>query len=165
MGAASGARRRMTAPSISRGASLPDRGAGGPAMSRARLRRVHGRLCARHADEIGDTRQDVVTPELSMERAEMAGLRMEIMRVLLRRDIAAQGMGDLGLAHARDIVMAAFDGQQRGATDRQGVDRDTPPGQSAARQRRLLEGKADRVEDELRRQIHYRQILFGEGMS
>ena len=67
--------------------------------------------------EIGDTRRDIGAEARAVEHAVMADPRLQIMRLGVGRNVRAQNVRGLGLADRGNVVVLAFDREQRDALD------------------------------------------------
>ncbi len=67
-----------------------------------------------------------------------------------------------GLADRADIVVLAFDGEDRGTADRAGIDRHAMRHELAARQRLAMKDAIDGLQIEIRRKIHHRRVFVVE---
>src|SRR5437762_2937410 len=83
-------------------------------------------------------------PSRPIGDAVMAGLGLQVMLFLGRREAGAEGERRRGLADGADVVVLAFDREQRGALDRRRLDRAVARHERAERQRMLLEHPLDR---------------------
>ena len=101
-------------------------------------------------DEVGDTRSDFGSEARAVEHAVMADARLQPMRLTVRRYVDAEFMRRLGLADAGNIVVLAFDGEQRDALDRGKIDGPAAMRHLAERQRVAHENGIDRLQIDIR---------------
>ena len=78
-----------------------------------RVRRRWSAPRAVGGDEIGDARRDLGAEARAVEDAVMADLRLHVVGAHVGRDVDADVVRRLGLADAGNVVVLAFDGQQR----------------------------------------------------
>ena len=93
----------------------------------------------------------------------MADFELEVVRLFRRRDAGAEIWAATGLARPADIVALALDGHQRGALDRRRLDQAAAHPKPAERQVVALEHALDRLQIEIRRQVHHRAVFVVEG--
>src|SRR3982751_5937159 len=111
----------------------------GPAPSPARCGRV------RPGDEVAQLRVDGLAPAPSAEDAVVAGAFDGEAPLPCRRYARAQVQSGVRLILARDVVVLALDGQERGPRDRLGRDARAADRPKPARQQMLVEHDADRI--------------------
>ena len=68
-------------------------------------------------DEFGDPGRDFRTETRSVENTIVPDLRLKIVRPLFRRNIDADLMSGFGLSDTRNIVILAFNREQRNRSD------------------------------------------------
>ena len=93
----------------------------------------------------------------------MADFELEVVRLFRRRETGAETVRSGRLTDRADIIALALDRHQRGACDGSGLDRHAADPQPALRQVVLVEHAPDRVEVEIRRQIHDGAVLVVKG--
>src|SRR6185437_1553065 len=84
--------------------------------------------------EVGDAGRDLGAEARAVEHAIVPDIRLEIMRLVLGRNSRAQSVRGFGLADAGNVVMLAFDRQQRDARDHARIDHAAAMGHLALRQ-------------------------------
>ena len=124
-------------------------------------RAVCGRPLLRE-HEIGDARRDLGAEARAVEHAVVADAELQIMRLALRRNVDAQPVRGLGLADAGNVVVLAFDGEQRGVADLARIDRPAAVRHLALRQRVAHEHGLDGLQIELGGEVHHREIFVVE---
>src|SRR6476659_3044926 len=72
-------------------------------------------------------------------------------------------MRRFGLANTADVVALALDGHQRGALDGARIDEIAAHSEAAIRQILTLEHPVDRLQIEIRGQLHYRSVFVVKG--
>ena len=87
---------------------------------------------------------------------------LDVVRLHVLAQAAAKIVRRERLPERADVVALAFDGQQRGAVNRAGIDLAVAPRQLAFCQRVILEDALDGLEIELRGQIGDREIFLVE---
>ena len=75
-----------------------------------------------HEDEITHPWKDLLAPATTVENAVMSNPFLKVIRLLLHRNVSAQPVGRMRLAGRRDVVHLALDREQRGVSDRGGID-------------------------------------------
>src|SRR3954462_14852477 len=75
--------------------------------------------------EVGNARHDLGTKSRTVEHAVMTDGRLQPVRLALRRDVDAELVRRLGLAHAGYVVVLALHREQGDAADLGGVDANT----------------------------------------
>ena len=98
----------------------------------------------------------------AVEHAVVANARLQIVIVLVGRNVGAQVVGRFGLADATDVVAFAFDCHDGGAADGRTIDQFAAMHHPLVGQFVLLEHGPDRLEVELGRQIHHSEIFVVE---
>src|SRR5690606_27311231 len=73
--------------------------------------------------EVDDARHDLGAETRAVEDAIMADLRLHVVRSHVLRDVHAQIVRRLRLADAGNVVILAFDGEQRDVLHRAQIDR------------------------------------------
>ena len=89
-------------------------------------------------------------------------MALQVVRLLCRRQVAAEAVRRAGLADGTDVVALALDGQESGLFDRAGINRLAAHREPAVRQILALEHALDGVEVELGRQVHDRAVFVIE---
>ena len=87
------------------------------AWRRGGSRRPALRALAHRRDEVGNARGDFGAETRAVEHAVMTDARLQPMRLPFGRKVDAQPVRRFGLPDAGNIVVFAFDGQQRHAPD------------------------------------------------
>src|SRR3954465_7569601 len=90
-------------------------------------------------DEVTHLWINLAAPAPPVEDAVMADLGLQVMLLLAGRKPSAEIERRRGLADGADIVVLAFDGEQRRAFDRRRLDLAVARDEAAERQRMLLE--------------------------
>ena len=112
--------------------------------------------------EIGDARRDLGAEARAVEHAVMADGRLQVMRLVVGRNVRAQPMRRLGLADAGNVVVLALDRHQARRADLRRIDRTAAMRHLALRQRVADEHGIDGLQIEFGGQIHHREILVVE---
>ena len=112
--------------------------------------------------KIDDARANLGPKARAVEDAVMADLGLHIVDALVVGDVDAQMLRGLGLADAGNVVVLAFDGQQRGPPDLGQVDPLAAMHHLALRQRVLDEDLVDGLQVELGGQVHDRVVFVVE---
>src|ERR1700730_12186217 len=81
---------------------------GGPSPGRATS---EGGIIRQH--EVRNARRDLGAESRAIKDAVVTNRGLHIVRLALARNVGAQRLRCLGLAHSRDIVVLAFDGHER----------------------------------------------------
>ena len=92
----------------------------------------------------------------------MPGTILDVADFQLGREPAAQLMRGAGLAHAADVILRAFDSQQRRVPDHRRIDAAAAPHQISQRQIVLHEYRLHRLQIELGREICHGEIFVVE---
>ena len=92
----------------------------------------------------------------------MADAGLQVVHLVLRRNVDAELVRGLGLADAGNVVVLALDGEQRDAADLRRIDRPAAMGHLAVRQGMADEHGIDRLQIEFGGQVHHGEILVIE---
>src|SRR5258706_9978935 len=115
-----------------------------------------------YLDDIAHLRIDAGLPALAAENAVVADAGLDVVALEVRPHAGAQVLRRERLADRADIVALAFDGEQSHAADRARLDLAAAHRELAFGEGIVLENRLDRLEVELRRQIHGGEILVVE---
>ncbi len=124
-----------------------------PARARAPARPVRT-ACA--------PRVDAGLPALAAEHAVVAHAGLHVVALEVRAHAGAQVLRGERLPDRADVVALALDGEERHAPDRAGLDLAPAHHQLALGEGAVLEHDLHRLEVELRRQVHGREVLLVE---
>ena len=113
-------------------------------------------------DERPEHGVDLTFPARSCEDAVVPYALLQVVTLPLRRDRRAQSVRCLGLTGRAHVVLRAFDREQRGRSDVGRVDALAAPGELAPRQVVVHEDALQRLQVELRRDVHHRAVLVVE---
>src|SRR3984957_10124764 len=114
------------------------------------------------ADEIPHLRIDRLAPAPPVEHAVMADLGLDVTLLPARFQPGEQGVRGRGLADRANVVVLAFDGQERGARDRLRLHLARARHELPERQGVILENALHRLQVEIGRQIHHRHVFVVE---
>src|SRR5262252_1695309 len=123
-------------------------------------RRAVGQCHRQH--EVGNSRCNLGAKTRSVENAVMSNTRLQPMGLAIRRNIDAQTMRRFGLPNARNVVVLAFDGEQRHALDRGWINAASAMAHLAPRQSMAHEHRVHRLQIKFRGQIHHREVFVVE---
>ena len=88
---------------------------------------------------VPQNRMNVIAPAATAEHTVMADAGLDVVTLHVGPEAAAQFLGSERLADGTDVVALTFDGKQRSAPDRRGVDAPATPFEPAERAKRALE--------------------------
>src|SRR5579862_8587016 len=121
-----------------------------------------GPISAVLADEVTHLRIDLPAPAAAVEDAVMADAELDILGLLRFRQASQQPSGSRGLTDAANIVVLAFDQEDGGAGYGAWLDQAAARHEGAMREVAAVEDTLDRLQVEIRRQIHHRRIFVIE---